>query len=192
VQERAACALLKQRFEAAGFTIEDNRPFDEDGIRFELDGFDAQHRVGYEYATEEAGDSWDVDDAVIAALEERRKRGEVYILVVREADAPDAASLGVAADAFLAELRERGVGKAAAARDAEAAHAEPTHAEPTHAEPAHAEPAHAEPAQAEAADAPEKPGEKPGAKPRPAGAKKASKGKAPAKPKAAKKKSSRK
>src|SRR4051794_18502344 len=67
VEERAACALLKQRFEAAGFTIEDNRPFDEDGIRFEIDGFDAQHRVGYEYASEEAGDSWDVDDAVIAA-----------------------------------------------------------------------------------------------------------------------------
>ena len=191
MEERAACALLKQRFEAAGFTIEDNLPFDEDGIRFEIDGFDAQHRVGYEYATDEAGDSWDVDDAVIATLEERRKRGEVYILVVREADARDAQSLGVAADAFLAELRERGVGRAAATHAAPAhvdpAHAEPARAELPQSEPARAEPAHAEPAQTQATGS----SEKPGAKSRSAGGKKATKGKAPAKPKA-KKKSARK
>ena len=110
MDERAACALLKQRFEAAGFTIEDNRPFDEDGIRFEIDGFDPDRRVGYEYLSEEAGDSWDVDEAVIAALEERRKRGELHILIVDESHAPDPASLATAADAFLAELRARGLG----------------------------------------------------------------------------------
>jgi hypothetical protein len=109
VDERAACALLKQRFEAAGFTIEDNRPFDEDGIRFEIDGFDPHRRVGYEYLSEEAGDSWDVDEAVIAALEERRKRGELHILIVDESHAPDPASLATAADAFLADLRARGL-----------------------------------------------------------------------------------
>ena len=110
MQERAACALLKQRFEAAGFKIEDNLPFDEDGVRFEIDGFDARHRVGYEYATEEAGDSWDVDESVITALDARRERGELYVLIVHETDAPDAESLGTAADAFLADLRARGVG----------------------------------------------------------------------------------
>jgi hypothetical protein len=109
VDERAACALLKQRFEAAGFTIEDNRPFDEGGIRFEIDGFDPHRRVGYEYLTEEAGDSWDVDEAVIAALEERRKRGDLHILIIDESHAPDPASLATAADAFLADLRARGV-----------------------------------------------------------------------------------
>jgi hypothetical protein len=121
VEERAACALLKLRFEAAGFTIEDNRPFDEDGVRFEIDGFDARHRVGYEYATDEAGDSWDVDEAVVAALDERRKRGELHVLIVHEADAPDAESLGGAADAFLAELRERGVGPSTPTPEAAAA-----------------------------------------------------------------------
>lgn len=122
MEERVACALLKQRFEAAGFTIEDNRPFDEDGVRFEIDGFDPRHRVGYEYATDEAGDSWDVDDAVIAALGERHRRGEVHVLVLREADAPDAETLGRAADTFLAELRERGVG---ATKPADTAKSEP-------------------------------------------------------------------
>src|SRR5690242_13631054 len=100
VEERAACALLKQRFESAGLTIAENRAFDEGGVRFEIDGFDAAHRVGYEYLTTEAGDSWDVDDAVIAALAERRKRGELHVLIVDEADAPDEAALGKAADAF--------------------------------------------------------------------------------------------
>ena len=109
MDERSACALLKQRFQAAGFTIEDNRTFDEDGIRFEIDGFDPDRRVGYEYLTEEAGDSWDVDEAVIAALEERRKRGDLHILIIDETHAPDPASLATAADTFLAELRTRGI-----------------------------------------------------------------------------------
>ena len=184
MEERAACALLKQRFEAAGFTIEDNRLFDEDGVRFEIDGFDAQHRVGYEYLTEEAGDSWDVDESVIAALEERRKRGELYVLIVREADAPDAGSLGRATDLFLTELRDRGVGAPAAVPQAE-----PAHVEPAHVEPAMVESAPPEAAEEERAGS----SEKPRVKTRSASAKpKASKAKAPAKPKAAKRKSPRK
>jgi len=104
VEERAACAQLKRRFEAAGFRIKENQTFDEDGVWFEIDGFDAARRVGYEYVTAEAGDGWDVDGDVIAALAERRKAGELYVLVVDEGDAPDAASLDQTIDAFLAEL----------------------------------------------------------------------------------------
>ena len=107
MEERAACAQLKRRFEAAGFRIKENQTFDEDGLWFEVDGYDAARRVGYEYVTAEAGDSWDVDGAVIAQLTERRKRGELFVLVVDEADAPDAASLDQAIDAFLAELPPR-------------------------------------------------------------------------------------
>ena len=101
MDERNACALLKQRFEAAGFKIEENRPFEEEGVAFEIDGFDPEARVGYEYISAEAGDSWDVDGDVQAALEARRKKGEVHILFVDEADA---AELGERADAFLAAL----------------------------------------------------------------------------------------
>lgn len=107
VEERAACAQLKRRFEAAGFRIRENQTFDEDGVWFEIDGFDAERRVGYEYITAEAGDGWDVDGKVVAALAERRQRGELHVLVVDEADAPDAASLDRAIDAFLAELPAR-------------------------------------------------------------------------------------
>jgi len=110
MEERKACEVLKQRFEQAGFHIEENRAFDEDGVHFEIDGFDPASRVGYEYVTIESGDSWDVDGDVIAALEARKQKGELYVLVVDEVKAPDEASLGREAEAFLAELRERGVG----------------------------------------------------------------------------------
>jgi len=109
VEERFACAQLKRRFEAAGFRIAENQLFDENGVRFEIDGFDADRRVGYEYTTREAGDGWDVDGQVVAALAERGERGELHVLVVDEADAPDAAALDRAIDRVLASLRERGV-----------------------------------------------------------------------------------
>jgi hypothetical protein len=109
MEERAACALLRARFEAAGFHIEENQIFDEAGIKFEIDGFDAERRVGYEYLTAEAGDGWDVGDDVIAELEARKQRGELFVLVIDEREAPDAEALGERADAFLDELREREV-----------------------------------------------------------------------------------
>lgn len=108
MEESAACALLKARFEAAGYRIAENIDFDEDGVRFELDGFDADKRVGYEYVSSDAGDGWDVDEAVIAALAVRRDKGELFVLVVGEDDAPDPGALGAKADAFLASLPKAG------------------------------------------------------------------------------------
>jgi hypothetical protein len=122
--EHDACALLKARFEKAGFKIAERVAFDEDGVTFEVDGFDADKRVGYEYLTEEAGDGWDVDGTVIAALEARRDAGELYILVVDEKDAADAAALTRAADVFLEQLEDldddddKGDGKPAAKKPA--------------------------------------------------------------------------
>jgi hypothetical protein len=120
VEERAACAHLKRRFEAAGFRIKENQTFDEHGVWFEMDGFDAERRVGYEYVTAEAGDGWDVDGDVIAALADRRKRGEIHILIIDEEDAPDAASLDHAIDEFLAGLPPRAAEAPAAPAEAHA------------------------------------------------------------------------
>jgi len=113
VEERAACAQLKKRFEAAGFRIKEHLSFDEDGVRFDIDGYDAARRVGYEYVTDEAGDGWDVDDEVIAKLAERGKRGEIHVLIIDEDDAPDAAALDAAIDAFLKALPQAGAASAA-------------------------------------------------------------------------------
>ncbi len=104
MEERAACALLKSRFEAAGLVIAENLWFEGAGVVFEIDGYDAARRVGYEYVTEEAGDSWDVDDSVAARLAAARTAGEYFILIVSEHEAPDAAALEARADAFLAAL----------------------------------------------------------------------------------------
>lgn len=112
MEERQACALLKARFEAAGFRIAENVTFDEDGVRCELDGFDADARVGYEYVTAEAGDGWDVDDAVKTAFAQKAAKGDLSILVVEEGDAPDAAALTRAADGFLAKLPGAGASAA--------------------------------------------------------------------------------
>jgi len=109
MNERKAAALLKQRFEAAGCKIEEHRQLDEHGVRFEIDGYDAEKKIGYEYITEEAGDGWDVDGTVIDALDAAREAGQLYIFVVDESDAPDEAELREAADDFLAELKESGV-----------------------------------------------------------------------------------
>ena len=104
--EHDACALLKARFEGAGFDIAENVPLAHGKVRFEVDGFDADKRVGYEYLTAEAGDSWDVDGDVIAELSKLRLAGELFIFVIDEADAPDAATLGDAADLFLTQLAQ--------------------------------------------------------------------------------------
>jgi len=125
VDERSACAQLKRRFEAAGFHIKENQPFDEHGVRFEIDGFDAARRVGYEYVTDEAGDGWDVDGDVIAALAKRRTRGELHVLVVDEDDAPDPAALDAAIDEFLGALRDSSVTPEAPASPSPAAEPPP-------------------------------------------------------------------
>lgn len=136
--EQAACALLKARFENAGYAIQDNVAFDEDGVAFEVDGFDAAKRVGYEYITDEAGDSWDVDNEVIAKLAARRDAGGLFILVVGESEAPDAEALGRAADLFLGQLHElEATAKPAKARPA----AKKSAATPPKAKPAPAKPA---------------------------------------------------
>jgi hypothetical protein len=115
MDERKACEQLQRRFAQAGFAIVENVDFHQHGLRFDLDGFDAKAGVGYEYVTDEAGDGWDVDEDVIQKLTELRKRGTLYILVVDEAEAPDAASLDRAVDEFLAELKDRGITPAGAA-----------------------------------------------------------------------------
>jgi hypothetical protein len=113
MDERKACDHLKRRFEAAGFKIAENVDLDEDGIRFAVDGFDAERRVGYEYVTAEAGDGWDVDETVKATLADRHAKGDLHILVIDEAAAPDAKAIDRQVDAFLATLKPAGAAKPA-------------------------------------------------------------------------------
>jgi hypothetical protein len=108
MNERDGAALLKGVFEAAGLAIEDDYPFAEGDVRVSLDGFDPARRVGYEYITTEAGDREEVTPEVVAELEARMRRGELFVLLVDERDVTDEASLRFAAEGFLAALRKQG------------------------------------------------------------------------------------
>ncbi|MFO0576288.1 MAG: hypothetical protein U1A78_19975 [Polyangia bacterium] len=99
--EAQGCALLKQHFVAAGYDITDNYPFSEQGVTFSIDGFDPVRRVGYEYITTSAGDREDVHPGIVAALEHRMTRGELFLLLIDEREVLSAADLASAAEHFL-------------------------------------------------------------------------------------------
>lgn len=105
--EAEGAALLKQLFEAAGYTIVERFTFDEEGVFAELDGWDAAARVGYEYITSEAGDRIEFTPAAIEQLEARMKNDELHVLLVDEHDVDGGAALAFAAEAFLRQLADR-------------------------------------------------------------------------------------
>jgi len=51
----AGRVVLKEAFEAQGYRIVENYPLALEGVEVELDGYDPDARVGYEYLTEEDG-----------------------------------------------------------------------------------------------------------------------------------------
>ncbi|MBS2034899.1 hypothetical protein JST97_07920 [bacterium] len=55
LSETAGRVVLKEAFEAQGYHITENYPFSLGDTLVELDGYDPQARVGYEYLTEEDG-----------------------------------------------------------------------------------------------------------------------------------------
>ena len=100
--------MLKRRFTAAGLAIQEHYDLREGAVTFHVDGFDPQRRIGYEYITTAAGDREEITPELVAALEERMGRGELFILLVDEAESPGEETLIRAADHFLMVLRMRG------------------------------------------------------------------------------------
>lgn len=92
--------VLKARFEAAGFAIEEDHLLRAAGADVRLDGYDPRARVGYEFITTQAGDRAEFTPAVVAALEAGNRAGAWALLLVDEAEV-DANTLAFAADRFL-------------------------------------------------------------------------------------------
>ena len=109
MREREGCEVLCRCFKAAGVDIEENVRFVESGVDVSLDGWDPRRRIGYEFITDEAGDRAEFTSDVIDALERRMEAGELYVFLVDETNIADAGRLASAAEAFLAQLRARGV-----------------------------------------------------------------------------------
>jgi hypothetical protein len=102
--EAEGCALLKARFEAAGFTMSENQRFTDHGVDVTLDGIDVEKGVGYEFITTAAGDRAEFTPEVVAKLEEAMKQGQLKLLLIDEADV-DADSLSFAAEQFLSRAK---------------------------------------------------------------------------------------
>lgn len=105
LSEAEGCALLKVRFQGAGYAIQENLRFAEGGVEVVLDGYDPAARIGYEYLTTEAGDRDEFTPEVLGKLEGMVRQGEVYLFLVDELEV-DAQGLSLAAERFLAYVKE--------------------------------------------------------------------------------------
>jgi len=108
MNEREGRKVLRRRFEAAGLHITESHVIEVDGLAIELDGYDAERGIGYEYITTEAGDREGVTPELVDALERHMDAGDLYVLLVDERDIPDRGLLDRAAEGFLGRLRALG------------------------------------------------------------------------------------
>jgi len=104
VNEADGTALLLARFTEAGYHIAQNFHFHEGDIEVDLDGWDGDARVGYEYITAEAGDFLQFGEATLARFEARMAAGDLHVLLVDEHETVTPEALDAAARGFLAEL----------------------------------------------------------------------------------------
>ena len=108
MDERTGTEHLRRIFAARGLDIQLDVPFDEHGEGLVLDGFDPARRIGFELITTEAGDRESFSAEVVARLEQRMARGELYLLLVDEVEANEPEALTVAAQGFLDRLARLG------------------------------------------------------------------------------------
>ncbi|MBX3233388.1 MAG: hypothetical protein KIT84_33880 [Labilithrix sp.] len=107
MNEAEGARILAECFERAGLTIARDVRWQEGGVDVTLDGWDAARRIGFELITTEAGDREEFTPAVVAELEARMEREELFLFLVDERVVPSAEALTRAAEGFLAVLRDR-------------------------------------------------------------------------------------
>lgn len=103
--ETEGCALLRTLFEADGLQIVADYPLDLDGTTLVLDGYDPAARIGFEYITRSAGDRHSFTPEVIARLEARMAKGELFLLLIDEDDV-DEDAMRFAARHFLSRVKQ--------------------------------------------------------------------------------------
>jgi len=89
--------VLREAFEAQGYRIEENFLFEFEDLRIELDGYDPQARVGYEYLTQE-------DGLEPQALERLMRQNAFAIFLVDESQVPDAPTMVAAVFEFFRQI----------------------------------------------------------------------------------------
>ena len=94
----AGRVVLKEAFEAQGYTIVENfwLPVAE-GVQVELDGYDPEARVGYEYLTEEDG----IEPGPLDLL---MRQNHCHIFLIDESLVPDANAMLAAVFEFFRQI----------------------------------------------------------------------------------------
>ncbi len=110
IDEVEGVRVLKARFVAAGLDIVEGHPLEIAGKTVHLDGFDPAARIGFEYITTASGDRAEMSREVVAELERRMGRGELWVLLIDEREVPSAELLERAAAHFLGVVLARGQG----------------------------------------------------------------------------------
>ncbi len=104
LSEEEGCELLARVFKARGYTIRRNVRFREYDVEFQVDGWDAKARVGFEFLSSEAHDHDDLTLGEFKRLMAAQQRGELALFIVDESEQLTAPDLAAAADEFLDEF----------------------------------------------------------------------------------------
>ena len=107
LSEAAGCAILADVFRRRGYAIADNVDFHEGDVAFNIDGWDAAARVGFEYRSSQADDKDDLEDAELITLARRMELGELYIFIIDDDGVESEAELREFAGRFLDEVERR-------------------------------------------------------------------------------------
>lgn len=105
--EAQGCEVLRDVFTSRGFAIVENVPFAEGDVRFNIDGWDARARAGYEYLSRHDGDFEELPPSSLRELERRMGNGELYVLLIEQSEVTSLDTLARAAHAFLDEVARR-------------------------------------------------------------------------------------
>jgi len=104
VSEAEGCLLLTRLFRARGYAIKRNVRFREHGVSFDIDGWDAKARVGFEFLSSEQEDHDDLTLEEFKDLMLAQQRGELAVFIIDEAEALSEAELTAAANDFLDDV----------------------------------------------------------------------------------------
>lgn len=105
LDENLAREILLKRFRLAGFEIQQDYQFHWGNTLVNLDGYDVQHNVGYQYISHADADVvTDHDTATEMALKQLGKEGTVRVLVIHDVDAPSPGHLMDRIEEFLAGI----------------------------------------------------------------------------------------
>ncbi len=97
LSESAGRQVLKEAFEAQGYSIEEDYAFAWDGIEVLLDGYDPVARVGYEYLTQE-------DGVEPEPLDRLMKQNHCSLFLIDESQVPDAPTMLAAVFEFFRQI----------------------------------------------------------------------------------------